>query len=328
MTVSRPHIAIIGAGQLGSRHLQGLSNINQDVIITVVDPISDALELAQKRFKEMPLNSCVRSVNYHQDIPWLDGEVDLAILATNADLRRNVIEELVNNSRVKYLILEKVVFQSVDDFKEVMLLFEEREIKAWVNCPRRIYPFFRKLWKETIEADLLKISVKGSSWGLASNTIHMLDLLAFLSGQIEINIDFRDLDDKVYEAKKKGFIELGGRLWAETDRGDVLELIDDRQKDIPSQLNIEFNESSFEIDQQQGLVRACSHDGNKYDERSFHMPLQSDLTAGVAEEILKTGSSSLTPLDESYLLHCPMLDAFNTHLSSVLNKQVIICPIT
>ena len=75
---------IIGAGQLGSRHLQGLSIISQDVEIIVIDPNSDVLELAQKRYEEMPSNSHVRSVNYHQNIPELDGEVDLAIIATNA----------------------------------------------------------------------------------------------------------------------------------------------------------------------------------------------------------------------------------------------------
>ena len=58
------------------------------------------------------------------------------------------------------------------------------------------------------------------------------------------------------------------------------------------------------------------------------MPYQSDLTAKQAEQIFDTGDSYLTSLEESYLLHKPMLAAFNLHLSSILNKQVTVCPIT
>ena len=49
MTVLRPHIAIIGAGQIGSRHLQGLTKIKQSINITVIDPNPAALKMAKKR---------------------------------------------------------------------------------------------------------------------------------------------------------------------------------------------------------------------------------------------------------------------------------------
>ena len=58
-------LLIIGAGQLGSRHLQGLSKINNDIEIAVVDPNRDALELAHNRYEEMPSNSHIHSVDYH-----------------------------------------------------------------------------------------------------------------------------------------------------------------------------------------------------------------------------------------------------------------------
>jgi len=319
---------IIGAGRLGSRHLQGLSIINKNVEIIVVDPDSDALARSQKRFEEMPSNSHVSSVNYYQDIPKLDGEVDFAIIATNADVRRKVIENLLCQVQVNYLILEKVVFQSIKDFKYIMQALATRGIKAWVNCPRRIVSFFRELQKETILSASIKICVKGSNWGLASNTIHLLDLLAFLSGQTEINLNFTELDKKVYKSKRNGFIEFAGKLFVETNRGDMLELIDDRKQGIPLQMIIEFNGNRFEIDQQRGLVMTYSEYSERSDESQFHMSLQSEITAGIVEQILETGKSDLTSLNESYLLHVPMLDSFNKHLSTILNKHISICPIT
>ncbi|SVD11401.1 uncharacterized protein METZ01_LOCUS364255, partial [marine metagenome] len=106
-------IAIIGAGQLGSRHLQGLTKIKQDIHITAIDPNPSALEIARQRFVEMPENPLIQSVAYLDSLEEFDEAAELAIIASNADQRRNIIEELVSNSRVKYLILEKVVFQSV-----------------------------------------------------------------------------------------------------------------------------------------------------------------------------------------------------------------------
>jgi len=98
MTNSISHIAIIGAGQLGSRHLQGLSRIKQEINISVIDPNPFALEIARQRFVEMPENPLIQSVAYLDSFVEFVQPVELAIIATNADVRRNVIEELVSNS--------------------------------------------------------------------------------------------------------------------------------------------------------------------------------------------------------------------------------------
>ena len=190
-------IAIIGAGQLGSRHLQGLAKIKQDIHITVIDPNLSALEIARPRFVEMPENPLIQSVEYLESVEKLKRPVALAIIATNADVRRNVIEELVSNSRVKYLILEKVVFQSVAHFEAVIPLLKEKGIQAWVNCSRRMFPFFRELKKRTVNAPQISLTVEGSHWGLGCNTIHMLDLLAFLTEQTKFEFDTSSLDLQV-----------------------------------------------------------------------------------------------------------------------------------
>ena len=119
MANSLSRILLIGAGQLGSRYLQGLSSIDRTSAIFVVDPNLDALSLARQRFEQMPAASHVQSVMYHQDLAELDGEFDLAIIATNADVRKNVVDSLLTSNNIKYLILEKVVFQSIDDLAKI-----------------------------------------------------------------------------------------------------------------------------------------------------------------------------------------------------------------
>ena len=45
-------IVVIGAGQLGSRHLQALSKVNFKTTIEVVDPFESSLVVAKGRFNE------------------------------------------------------------------------------------------------------------------------------------------------------------------------------------------------------------------------------------------------------------------------------------
>ena len=56
------NVAIVGAGQLGSRHLQGLSKVNININISVVDPKKHSLQLARSRFNEMRLNDNILSI--------------------------------------------------------------------------------------------------------------------------------------------------------------------------------------------------------------------------------------------------------------------------
>jgi saccharopine dehydrogenase-like NADP-dependent oxidoreductase len=46
------NIVIIGAGHLGSRHLQALAHLEEQAFVQVIDPSEDSRTIAEKRFKE------------------------------------------------------------------------------------------------------------------------------------------------------------------------------------------------------------------------------------------------------------------------------------
>ena len=87
-------LAIIGAGQLGSRHLQGLAQINFEASIEVVDPNKTSLEIAKQRFKECPDNQNIISASYFQTLSSLSYDVDIAIIATGSKFRFQVLKNL------------------------------------------------------------------------------------------------------------------------------------------------------------------------------------------------------------------------------------------
>ena len=99
------NIVLVGCGGIGSRHLQGLSQIKREVNISVVDPSNESIKIAQSRYNEMPKNQFIKSINFYESLEKINFDIDLAIIATNSDERKGIIIELFSRANVKYLIL-------------------------------------------------------------------------------------------------------------------------------------------------------------------------------------------------------------------------------
>lgn len=323
------HIAIIGAGQVGSRHLQALKRLDRDISISVVDKNAHSLKLSQKCFEEVDFNEHVQSVSYLETINSLHHDIDIAVVATNADVRRQVIEQLLQQILVRFFILEKVVFQSVADFESIIDLLDDKKIKAWVNCPRRMYPFYQQIKKNFYVDKRIFINLFGGGWGLACNSIHFLDLLSFLTEHNRITLDGSGLDKSIQQSKRKGYKEFTGILKGATDNGSAISLLDYKGTIAPSVIHIHGKNSSFIIFENQGkaLMAQCDTD-YAWKEVPFPKPYQSQLTNLVVQQVLDTGECALTPLEESFCIHKPMLETFNAHLEKVTGERNEMCPIT
>ena len=106
------NVALIGAGQLGSRHLQGLAKTKCPLNIVVIDPSIENLKIAEDRWGEIQ-NDVKHQIRFNQDLSQLDrSDLFATIVATGANVRRKVVEELFKcAAHVRFLILEKVLFQ-------------------------------------------------------------------------------------------------------------------------------------------------------------------------------------------------------------------------
>lgn len=325
-----PSIAIIGAGQLGSRHLQGLKRIDRKIDVAVVEPNLAAVETAKNRFNEMPLNPLVHNVNYLTDIRQLSQHIDVAIIATNADIRRNIVEQMLKETDVEKMILEKVAFQSVDDFESVLQRLRRKHVKAWVNCTRRMYPIYQALKKKLENESRISFHANGKNWGMACNSIHHIDLFAYLTGDASIELDGSGMDKDLYKSKRGGFVEFGGYLTGRSSRADTISLVDYKtDKGASISLHIVCDNSEFLIHETDGVV---THSEKKSDwevkKEKVNIPFQSELTHLAIQELLDDETSDLTPVEESFMLHKPMLETFNRHLGKISRKLYEKCPIT
>ena len=121
------NVLLVGCGNIGSRHLQGLAQSNININITICEPNKNSISIAKNRFNEMPTNSKVKSLNYLKSINELNENYDLAIIATTSKKRRNFIRDLLNKINIKYFIIEKIAFQSISDFEFILELFRRKK---------------------------------------------------------------------------------------------------------------------------------------------------------------------------------------------------------
>jgi len=300
------NIAIIGAGQLGSRHLQALAKINEDVNLYIVDPSEQSLEISQQRFKEVNLSN--KKLICTQKITDLPKALEFIVISTNSKQRLGVLKALLAHADVKYLLLEKFLFPSTCEYSEAASILEQKSPRVFVNCARRMWLSYQQLKESLDTTSKIQLNVSGVNWNLASNAIHFLDLFLYLLDEKEANIDTSLLENELMENKRPGYIEFAGTLTVTTQNGHKLILTSKKAGEEPMMITISSLNQYFEIDE---VNQRMILNGHKHD---FPMYYQSELTNKVYEQLQQTGRCQLVEYEEAMKEHLMLLNAFNEFL--------------
>lgn len=320
------NICLIGAGNIGSRHLQGLKKVSSPLSIEVVDPSVESLRTAQQRYEE--INSTNNhKVTFIQNIQNLSKKIDLVIIATSSNVRRQVLEQLLKNSEVKYLILEKILFQKKEDYSIVEKLLKRKGVKSWVNFSMRTMPFYQNL-KGKFKSNIQMI-VSGSQYGLITNAIHFIDYIAYLTGCYDFKVVTQNLDPKLISSKRPGFSELNGTLAVYFMDGSTGLFTCYANNEAP--FIIEVQSSAYRCISKESERRAyiSSSEGNwNWKEMESDIPYQSNMTNIVVEEIFKSGKCPLASYQEASKIHLQFLESLLKLLNQSKSKKVDFYPFT
>jgi predicted dehydrogenase len=322
------NIVIIGAGQLGSRHLQALTLVKTKLSISLIDPSVDSINTALVIFNGLNTenNHSIETINTINELELK--KIDVAIVATNSLVRRKVIEELSAKCEIKYLVLEKFLFPKTEDYKVIEILLESKKIKAWVNCPRRMFDFYKELKKEIKEISI--ISFSGSSWGLGSNGIHMLDLIAYLTDEFEFHLNSEFLDETIIKSKREGYIEFTGQFTGSTkSKNHSFTIASYKEEGIPFVMSVTSGEKSFivsEVTKKQ--ITFSNKSGFQAEEKTITIPFQSQLTNIIVEELLNSGNCELTSYKESSDIHLQYLNMLLNFMGQNTTNKTGSCLIT
>ena len=216
-------VVIIGAGQLGSRHLQGVLKANVEIKVYVVEPLEQSREVAATRANEI---SHHHELVFCSNINEIPQNIDLVIVATNSNVRFKVLTELLGHARVETLILEKVLFQLEKEYHDALALLEKHNVNCYVNHPRRMQDFYKNLRDQLnhLSGESIVISAYGVNWGLGCNGLNLSDLFCYLLDDRIANYETKCLDTQIIKSKRSGYYEFTGTLEGRTEKGSQFQI--------------------------------------------------------------------------------------------------------
>ena len=311
-------ILIVGAGQLGSRYLQGLALSNLSLNIFVYDINEISLDTAKNRWEEVN-NSNSKKVNFITTYDTVPLEIDLAIISTTANVREAIITTLSDKFHIRNWVLEKVLTQSIESLNKINTLLKSSNV--WVNTFFRTVELFKNV-KENTSKGPLNFEIKGGNWGLACNTIHILDFIYWWTQEKIEYIDVSNLENKWFESKRKNFWEINGKINISFTNTINATLISD---DSTSPFLIKINSNTEEWIIYWDESTAVRNDGLEFVTK---IKLQSEATSDLVRSILINNNSNLPTLESSIYLHTNLLKNLLSHWNR--DKSVVenILPIT
>ena len=314
-------IVLIGAGNIGSRYLQGLAKLDFKAEINIFDISKKSLEIAKNRLKDIKKTNSV-SYNFINSFNKISGEFEIAIISTTSKNRVEVIKKLKEKSKIKYWILEKVLVQSLKDLRilENILSLDQ---KVWVNHSRRLMNWHKKIKDKLVNeySNDFDVEIRGTEWGLACNGLHFIDLISWWTNSSIEGINNSGLKDWL-PSKRKGFEEVYGTLKINFKKSKLTLICSQGDECLPI----------IKIKTNKGLIQINENDGSAIFEDKLHivgsLDYLSNLVPELISKIIFEGSCSLPNLKHSIGLHEKFIESLAKHRFNNLNLDSQIIPIT
>jgi len=325
-------IVLVGCGNIGSRHLQALTKLEECCKIQVVEPKSSSVEIGKQR-----INTVGRAKSKKMDVEWLTDinkvvkNADLTIIATLATGRVDILSKLISMEHRRFLI-EKIVCQSADEYERLLCLMNEYRVKGWVNCTRRYTDFYKTAASILHQNDgPVILNVRAGNRGLGCNAIHFLDLFNWFIGNDKgVKLDGRYVLSELFaNSRGEDLVEFAGTIIGKTQNNDFLTISFLPDDDVDVSVNISRKNVRVWVNETAKKALIAVRKSNwDFCEYPFRAPYTSEITKDIAEDIFSTDSCHLPKVEELFVSHKELFGVFNSVIEMVTNKKAEFCTIT
>ncbi len=324
-------VLIVGCGEIGNRHLQAIAAVPQVLEVEVVEPRPDGLQKGRDRVAEVPDRQAGITFRWLRSLSDASRDGDLCIVATQADVRCQVVRDVANQLGYSSFLLEKIVAQSVGDYENLMECAEGKALSIWVNCPRRAHESFKRV-KHNLDPELpVAFTAVGGNYGLATVGVHAADLFLFYDGSGSIECAGQQVD-LVLRPSKRGndVFDLSGAIYGSNEKGSKFVLCSSAEHDAPLYFSLVTGSYRAIVEDLTGTFYESTPDAGWAWTR---IPFESDLLASrmtriFAKDILTEGRCDLPTLKESFPAHRFILTSLQPHFDKLLGAPQTRCPVT
>ncbi len=322
------HVVLFGAGNQGVRHLESLMKIQEPLRISVVDPSDQALFSASACYKQFSFEGKVKEVRLFHSMVDLDDTIDVALIATHADAKRGIVEQLMRQTLVKHLLIDPVVFQAKKDFIEMLPLLARHQIQTWVMNPRLYYPIYDEVRKFFKPQATIEFQAHGGNWGVAARAIDFADLFSRLQGSFSWDLDASQMNKTVNYNYRRGSMELKGSLTGKGANKSRFQLLE-YEGNSPLVVQVQDRNYRFIIKEDEGQV-IWSQAATDFKAEPFDLrpPSKGVVTNLIVQDLVTQGRCKLTSLEELSPLHIAVNEALRRHIEECQGKRWSYCPIS
>ncbi len=308
---------VVGFGGMGCRHTQSLVNSYNDCKVYVIEPSDEVFKKNYDLIKGYNYN-LVRIENIHN----LDDKIDFCVIATSAEPRYNLLDNLLNHDIKNYLI-EKVVFQSDSQFNSIINKTKDREVSIYVNFVNRYFENYIKIKNDIKKSYKISMEVIGGDFGLACNVLHYVDLFEYLTNR-KLNLLNSKLSKNTKINKRgKNYREILGQFYYKTSIDDTLKISSVEQRIGGNELLIKYNDTTHILNEETLDHIIFDKSGNIFT-KDFKISYTSQLTSKIFKDILDE-KCLLPKLEDVRSYHSDLFRSVN----KVFNlKSKDLCPIT
>ncbi len=297
------NLAIIGCGQIGSRHLQSMALLEEEATIYLVDPSPESINKAAAQFRDVycPESNAVIQLICTRSLEDLPDRLDLSIVATASDKRAAAVAD-------------------------IGALLDREGISCFVNQWTSSLASFRRVASKLGEGPF-HIGVDAAGWGLCCNAVHLLEFFDFLTGEEPCSLSLASSHvDSVIPAKRSGFFEILGRFKFATPGESTISLAC-RQGQPASVIPLSIRSAAQSVNLEFGLDYLAAR-WMSGETETFRIPYQSKLTHRFVEALTSSGTCTLPHYRRSARQHLLLLQAFLPHFRAAGVSEGDICPIT
>lgn len=285
------HVAVIGCGSIGQRHIQGLGVSKSDIKVHIFDNSQDSIKTCRKFINDIASEIGNLETKFYATTESLGKAIscfDLVIISTTANDRPTHLKSLCKSINSKAWLLEKPICQSPDELDELIDLTKEMNI--WINHPWRFMSMHHDLKNNYLKDQEIDITFSGPNIGIGCNISHFIDLVNFFTDEIPKFVDTSGLSNQWHNSKRNGFKEIDGTLICKFSKGSKMRVVSDNnlKNFIISGTSLKTGKNFFIDDK---------NSKSTFDEEFIQfskIPLQSQLSGKVFDQINKQGYSDLT----------------------------------
>ncbi|MDB4409454.1 hypothetical protein N9235_01380 [Gammaproteobacteria bacterium] len=271
-------ICIVGVGNIGMRYVQGITKKFPYAELVLIDCDDRLKELEKLELGNVQLLASLDDIH---------GSIDLCVVSTSCESRLSIYKRCLELNP-RYIILEKYLFKSREEFEECLSL---TRVPTFVNQ----WMYGSKTFDCLFEDDARAVELTGTGWGLACNAVHWIDVFKRHMNITHLQVGSDTTIYEVFPSKRAGYEEIFGELvFVDRDSDKTFKLIDRQDTGLVNMQKIKVDEKVYIFDYSKIIE----------DEKVLsYFPYFSELIGDIVGNILDTGSCHLPLLEESVSQH-------------------------